>query len=135
MLKHIRLVLALVLLSAFLSLPAFAQDAAMAPDPEPGQTVMVHFLVVQGWIEGEKGGGDVEAALSALKARMIELAGGYTELGATKGGSDSSGSVHHEDNYSFLVAAKGDISAELHAAAMECFNDEGFLLVWPAQRK
>ena len=129
----VRLFTALALLSVFFALPAAAQD--MAPDPQPGQTVLVHFLVVPGWIQGEKGGGDVEAALDALKQRMVELAGGFTVLGATSGGSDSSGEVRHADNYSFLVASDKDISAELQAAVREQFNDDAFLLVWPAERK
>ncbi len=100
--------------------PASAQDNAR-----------VHFIVVP---PQTNDGSDLVVALNELKKTFIELAGGYTELGKTQGGSKDSGAgVNESANYSFIVAANKDLTKELEAYISEHFSgSRPFILTWAA---
>ncbi|AGW12058.1 hypothetical protein [Megalodesulfovibrio gigas] len=90
------------------------------------QNAFIHFFVVPTQGEG------VEAATEALKGELVDLAGGYTELGAASGGDrDADGSLHRSDHRAFLVAARKDLSMQLEALLAATFHKEKpFMLVW-----
>ncbi len=79
-------------------------------------------------------GSDSWPLVMEFKTEVIKLAGGFTELGPSRGGSLHPDSVHHEENISFLVAADKDVSAELKKIIQKLFNDEKvFILVWQGE--
>ena len=93
--------------------------------------VYVHFFVVPAAV---KSGKNLSEELTTLRQKLVSLAGGYTELGPSRGGSKGpNGEVETEDNYSFLVAAPKNITAELKKYIPEHFATEHpFVLVWEA---
>jgi len=94
--------------------------------------VHVHFLVVP---QGVSGGGDLYSALIGFKQEVAQLAGGYTELGTSSGGALEQGELVQELNYSFLVSADSDISAELAALVSKWFGvGQPFVLHWIGTR-
>ena len=81
-------------------------------------------------------GGDLTASIAMLKRKFIELAGGYTDMGQTPGGSlQDDGKIKVQDNLSFMVAAKKDISDEIKEFVPQHFAGNAFILVWPAKRR
>lgn len=92
--------------------------------------VQVHLLVVS---SHDRPAVDLQRALIELRARLVEMAGGYTELGPGLGGSRESGG-QPEPIHSFLVAASRDLTPELTALAERILHEpRPFILVWPAQ--
>jgi len=107
---------------------AFVAADVDAGDQKP---FFVHFTVLSKTMPD---GTDAGPALLSFKAEVIKLAGGFTELGSTRGGSLHSDGVHDEDNVSFIIGADKDISKELKAMTQRLFKDDGaFILVWPGK--
>jgi len=77
-------------------------------------------------------GTSTEDTVSGLKEYLLELAGGYSELGTSEGGwLDSQGSAETEGIVSFIVSAPTDISAELKGYLSDNFNQQyPYVLVW-----
>ena len=100
---------------------AWAQD---------GSRVMVHFIVVP---HEAAGGADGDQVLVDFKDHLLDLAGGYTELGDTTGGYlPPGGPAVKSPGVSFLVAAPQDISAEIKTWADARFASPAYVLAWPA---
>lgn len=111
-----------------LAVCAFALGAtdARADSAKPFQ---VHFTVVPATMPD---GSDAGPALEQFKAEVIKLAGGFTELGPSRGGSLHPDGVHHSNNIAFLIGADRDLSAELKALTLRLFGETSvFILVWP----
>jgi len=107
---------------------AFVATDANADDQKP---FFVHFTVVPKTMPD---GSDAGPALLSFKAEVIKLAGGYTELGPTRGGSLHPDGVHDQDNITFIIGAKKDISKDLKDMSKRIFKDDGaFILVWPGK--
>ncbi len=107
---------------------AFVATNATADDQKP---FFVHFVVVNKTLPD---GSDSGPAVLLFKAEVIKLAGGYTELGSSKGGSLENGVVEDQDNLSFIIGADKDISKELKAMTKRLFKDDGaFILSWPGK--
>lgn len=99
--------------------------------PAPAQPVHIHFFVVP--TQAVDGVNHWEA-MEKLKAKLVELAGGYTELGLSNGGSNSSGSLEQEYNFSFMVSASRDITADLEAFIPRYFaTARPFILHWTGE--
>lgn len=111
--------------AALLLLVGFAVSAHAA-DPKPFH---VHFVVVPATLEnGLSSGG----AVTLFKKQVLELAGGFTELGATRGGSLENDGVKQRENLSFIIGADRDISKELKKMSITFFGGDGaFILAWP----
>lgn len=92
-------------------------------------SVYIHFFVVPAAAEEGK---DLTTELSKLREQLVVWAGGYTELGASQGGSrEPDGKVHSEDNLSFIVSAPTDITIELGKYISQHFaTKRPFILVW-----
>ncbi|ADU63164.1 MAG: hypothetical protein KUA35_04510 [Pseudodesulfovibrio sp.] len=115
--------LALVLLTCVLALGA---TDARADSAKPFQ---VHFTVVPATMPD---GSDAGPALEQFKAEVIKLAGGFTELGPSHGGSLRPDGMHQSNNIAFLIGADKDLSAELKALTLRLFGETNvFILVWP----
>ncbi|CCH48017.1 hypothetical protein [Pseudodesulfovibrio piezophilus] len=94
-------------------------------------SVFVHFVVLP-VKQGE--GGENSPALNTFRAEMIMLAGGYSELGPSLGGSLHPEGVVSKENISYLVSADRDISLEIRKVVNTLFGlEKAFILVWPAQ--
>ncbi len=105
---------------------AFLSTSAPAEEQKP---FFVHFVVVSKTMPD---GADAGPALLAFKAEAIKLAGGYTELGSTRGGSLKEGKVQDQENVSFVIGANKDISKELKEMTKRHFKGNGaFILAWP----
>lgn len=96
---------------------------ASAADQEP---FVVHFVVISTTEDDPR--------LREFKKVAITMAGGYTELGATSGGSMDGGAVKQRDNVSFIIGSKNDISKELKLLTKSLFGGDGaFVLSWPGK--
>jgi hypothetical protein len=102
------------------------------PTASAQSEVMVHFMVVPAQ---PKDGMERNHAMAEFREKLAELAGGYTCLEVTDGGSISAaGQYRSELNYSFIVAAEKDMTGELEKLATEFFDaDKPFILVWPGR--
>lgn len=88
----------------------------------------VHFMVLPVNLPD---GSDAESAFKTFRAEMIMLAGGYSELGPSQGGSLHPEGVVSKDNVAYIVSANRDISSEIKKVTMEIFGIERvFILVW-----
>ena len=119
-----RLVLGLVV-SLALALAAVVQvPCAQAQSPS-----YVHFVVIE---PTPAEGADLDVAMNGFKKELLALAGGYTIIGQTLGGSlQPDGTVHQGANLSLLVAAQHDLTKELEALVPKYFKeDKPFVLVW-----
>jgi hypothetical protein len=106
----------------------FAAAPSNAADQKP---FFVHFVVVSKTMPD---GSDSGPALLKFKKEVIKRAGGYTELGSSRGGSLKADGVQDQDNTSFIIGAKSDISMELKAMTKRLFGGNGaFILVWPGK--
>ncbi|WP_319466136.1 hypothetical protein [uncultured Pseudodesulfovibrio sp.] len=95
---------------------------------EDSKDTFIHFTVLP---QKMPSGADSWPVVMEFKTKVMELAGGFTELGPSRGGSLHPDSVHHEENLSFLIAADRDISADLKKLITSYFNKENaFILVW-----
>ncbi len=95
------------------------------------QPFFVHFVVVAKTLPD---GSDSAPAVVEFKKEILKLAGGFTELGSTHGGSLKDGIVKHRENLSFIIGAKKDISLELKALTKRLFQGDGaFILAWPGK--
>ncbi|MGE4553497.1 MAG: hypothetical protein AB7D57_10310 [Desulfovibrionaceae bacterium] len=115
---------------------------AVAP-ARAGEPVKVHLIVVNGVVEGR----DVQAELMKLKNLFMDKAGGFTELGPTAGGevtglslgpqgvSAQGGVDKRGNNYTFLVSADRDMTAEFKAYIADRFKKAPYILVWDAMRE
>jgi hypothetical protein len=118
-------ILALILLTFALALGA---TDARAEGVKPFH---VHFTVVPAVLPD---GSDPGPALVEFRAEVARLAGGYTELGPSKGGAMHAGVVVHEENIAFLIGADRDLSVELKALVRRLFGEANvFILAWPAK--
>lgn len=91
--------------------------------------VYVHFFVVP--IPSQDGGSD---QIAALRVKLAELAGGYTELGLANGGAlQSNGQVATRRNIAYMVSASRNISADLEEYVPLHFPiEKPYVLVWQA---
>ncbi|MBI9078986.1 MAG: hypothetical protein JEY79_04505 [Pseudodesulfovibrio sp.] len=122
-----RLIPLVVSLCLFLAMTILVVDA-QAGDQKP---FFVHFVVLTNTMPD---GTDSRPAIQLFKAEVLTLAGGFTELGPTLGGSLHPDGVHDQSNVSFIIGADKDISKELKAMTQRLFKDDGaFILVWPGK--
>lgn len=92
---------------------------------------IAHFVVVPQTLAN---GSDSGPVVLEFKKAVIELAGGFTELGLSRGGSTSDGVVKHEQNISFIIRADRDISLELQELTDRLFDGKGtFIMSWPGK--
>ena len=111
-----------VLIMLFSLFAAGAQAAETAP-------CFTHFVVVDSVLPD---GTDSAEAIRAFEKEVITMAGGFTELGVSRGGSLVNGEVEYQQNISFVIAADRDISKELKTLSIKLFGGRGaFVLVWP----
>ncbi len=122
-----RLIPFVLSLCLFLTVSLVAADGD-AGDPKP---FFVHFTVVSKTMPD---GSDSGPAVLKFKEEVIKLAGGFTELGPTRGGSLHPDGVHQQDNLSFIIGADKDISKDLKKMTQRLFKGDGaFILVWPGK--
>ena len=89
----------------------------------------IHLVVVPETLDD---GSSSEDAVVQFEKEVIRLAGGFTELGASRGGDIVDGDVEYQDNISFLIGADRDISRELHKLTIKLFGGSGaFIMAWP----
>ena len=104
-----------------------AAGPALAQEP-----VHMHYFVVPAQTAG---GQELATVMDQFKLGLAQLAGGYTELGLSNGGAMDQGSLVKEINFSFLVAAPADISAELAALISQHFATSApFIVHWTGER-
>ena len=104
--------------------------AATASAEETG-SFYVHFVVVPAVMPD---GADASPMIMEFKKEVIAMAGGYTELGPSKGGAVEDGVLVQQENVSFVIGAKKDISKELKALSEKLFKGKGaFILAWPGK--
>ena len=97
---------------------------AEAGDPQP---FFIHFVVLPA-------ASDDDPRVLEFKKMALALAGGFTELGATSGGSMHKDGVHQEDNLSFIVGAEKDITKDLKMLTKSLFGGKGaFIMSWPGK--
>lgn len=117
----------LALAALALTLALGAADARA----EGAKPFHVHFTVVPAVLPD---GSDPGPALVEFRAEVARLAGGYTELGPSRGGAMHAGAVVHEENIAFLIGADRDLSVELKALVRRLFGEANvFILAWPAK--
>jgi hypothetical protein len=89
--------------------------------------VYIHYIVVP--IPSQDGLTD---EIDAFRAKLIELAGGYTEMGLVNGGSvEADGKVGTARNFAYMVSASRNITAELEEYVPLHFpTSKPFVLVW-----
>jgi hypothetical protein len=115
------------LLFALLIAVAFCLPGAATAQAE--SQVYVHFFVVP--IPSQDGTSD---EIAALRIKLAELAGGYTELGLVDGGAlQSGGQVVTRRNIAYMVSASRDITADLEEYVPVHFPiEKPYVLVWQA---
>lgn len=91
----------------------------------------IHFVVINQVLPD---GSDSSPVVLEFKKAVIKLAGGFTELGRTRGGSMGDDMVKHEQNISFIIGADKDISLELRKLTEKLFDGDGaFIMSWPGK--
>lgn len=112
-----------------LALILCAGTALAADDAQ--QPFMIHYVVVPGVMPD---GSDSSTAILEFKKEVVKLAGGYTELGQSHGGSIHDGMVKQQENVSFIIGAKKDISKKIKSLTKKLFKGNGaFILCWPGK--
>ncbi len=112
-----------LILSCFLVLLLFG-----GPASAEGKPVVVHFVVLP---ENLPDGSSAESAFKTFQAEMIMLAGGFSELGPSQGGSLHPGGVVPKDNRAYLVSAKKDICDDIKIVVQRIFKiKKVFILSW-----
>ncbi len=96
-----------------------------------GSVGYVHFFVVPSLVPGVN---HIAGQITDLKKMLIKIAGGYTELGLSHGGAvKKDGNIELENNFSFVVTSKTDISQELASFIKQRFKSKHpFIVTWPA---
>lgn len=88
----------------------------------------IHFLVVP---PTPAAGMNNLQALEGFRNALAELAGGYTEWSPSQGASRESGKLKRETNFSYLVAADRDLTADLVKLIQKYFiAPHPFVLHW-----
>lgn len=119
------------LIPLFLCLALVLGFAASEAQAAEQKAAVVHFVVVPQTLAS---GYDSAPVVLEFKKAVIELAGGFTELGPSRGGSVGDGMVKHEQNISFVIGADRDISMELQELADRLFDGKGvFIMSWPGK--
>lgn len=95
-----------------------------------GKASLVHFVVVSDGLKGV----NYAQELPALEKELCRLAGGYTALGKTRGGSLHETGIVHQPGYTYVVAANRIVASEIDAFVTERFGEAPFILVWTAER-
>ena len=112
----------------FVLIMLFSLFAVVSQAAEPVAS-FTHFVVVDSVLPD---GANSAEAVRAFEKEVIKMAGGFTEIGASRGGSLVDDTVEYQDNISFVIAADRDISNELKALTTKLFGGRGaFILVWP----
>ncbi|MUM76072.1 hypothetical protein GKC30_00310 [Pseudodesulfovibrio sp. F-1] len=89
----------------------------------------VHFTVIPAVMPD---GSDPGPALVEFRAELIRLAGGYTELGPSRGGKMHPEGIVHEENIAFVVGADRDLSGQIKTLTRRLFGEANvFILAWP----
>lgn len=89
---------------------------------------VVHFVVLDKELPD---GSDAAPAVLKFEEDVLKLAGGFTEIGTTYGGSLRDGVVKRQDNFSFIIGAKEDVSLELNKIVKKLYQGEGaFIMSW-----
>lgn len=93
--------------------------------------IYVHFLVAPA---AYSDGSSADKAVSELKGYLLTLAGGYTELGNSRGcWINPKGTVEKESNISFMISAQRNMSAELKGYISKNFRQQyPYVIVWKA---
>ncbi len=92
--------------------------------------MVVHLVIVP----SEVASVDYDQVIPELEDKFIQLAGGFTLLGSSRGGAEKIQGITTENNFTYLVAADKNIAAEINAYVSNIFVEEPFILVWTAQR-
>lgn len=101
---------------------------AAVPSAHAEKAMTVHFVVIKDNVPGV----DYAKEVPALKDALCRMAGGYTALGATSGGSLHEGLPEHtQSNHSYLVAAPENIAGQIAEYVEKHFGDLPFILAWP----
>ncbi len=103
-------------------------NATAQPADIPQENAYIHFFVAP---VQARDGVTLHEELIALKKMLINTAGGYTELGASHGGSlQPNGHIARQDNISFVVAAREDLSEQIATFLSIHFQEkQPFILV------
>jgi hypothetical protein len=93
--------------------------------------IYVHFLVAPATFSD---GSSADKAVSELKDYLLTSAGGYTELLNSQGcWINPKGTVEKENNFSFMVSAQKNMSAELKGYVSKHFGQQyPYVIVWKA---
>ncbi|MBU1611842.1 MAG: hypothetical protein KKC99_08350 [Proteobacteria bacterium] len=118
--KRLTICMLVLLMALGVASMALAEEKAM----------VVHFVVVP----SDSPGVNYATEVPELQKMLTRLAGGYTAMGATHGGSAKDTGLTAEQNMSYMVAAKKNVAAEISTYVTEHFKEEPFILVWNAQR-
>lgn len=92
---------------------------------------VVHMVVLDKVLPD---GSDAAPAVLKFEEEVLKLAGGFTELGTTYGGSYRDNMVKRQDGFTFIIGAEKDITMELNEAVKRLYQGEGaFILSWPGK--
>ena len=100
---------------------------ASAPAAWAESQVYIHYIVVP--IPSQDG---ISDEIAGFRAKLIELAGGYTEMGLVNGGSQQDdGSIETARNFAYIVSASRNLTADLEEYVPQHFpTSKPFVLVW-----
>jgi hypothetical protein len=106
---------------------ALAIGMVAAPTALAESQVYIHYVVVP--IPSQDG---ITDEIAAFRAKLIELAGGYTEMGLVNGGSRTDdGRIETSRNFAYMVSASRNITADLEEYVPKHFpTSKPFVLVW-----
>lgn len=95
------------------------------------QKTFVHMVVV-----GVNPVSDTAAQdkLSQIEKGFLRLAGGFTRMGWTQGGSNEPGQPPSQTNVTYMVSAKRKMASEISMAVEMVAGERPFILVWPGER-
>jgi len=105
-----------------------AVSSALAASPAPAKrTAIVHYFVVPDSVSVER--------VKELNEFLTMTAGGFSALRSNGGILGNPGKELIDDNWSYLVAADRDMSAEIQDYLKQyCRMPKVFILVWKAGR-
>lgn len=103
-------------------------NVVQATEPKP---VFVHFVVLPSVLAD---GSSAQSAYKTFQAEMIMLAGGYSKLGGSDGGSLHPQGVVPKENMAYLVSSSKKIGPEIKKVVQQIFGIERvFILCWPGE--